>query len=169
MNENTNEEEILQKIERERQLVERERQLVERERQLDRNPSISEALKNYINKTFFPDVDGISKIIIFSIELFHIAFSLISPIGFFMPPKFLIYQAIGLSIVLFGWLIFDGCILTILKSKFFGIDDPLIKVDLDFLKIMQTLFIIGALMFYIFPSKAPFVFLKRGVRFLDSL
>ena len=160
MKENTNQEEIFKN---------RERELVARERELDRNPSISEALKTYLNKTLFPDVGGISKIIIFSIEIFHIMFSLISPIGFFMPPKFLIYQAIGLSIVLFGWLIFDGCILTILKSKFFGIDDPLIKVDLDFLKIMQTLFIIGALIFYIFPSKAPFVFLKRGVRFLDSL
>ena len=167
MKENTNQEEIFKN--RERELLARERELLARERELDRNPSISEALKTYLNKTLFPDVGGISKIIIFSIEIFHIMFSLISPIGFFMPPKFLIYQAIGLSIVLFGWLIFDGCILTILKSKFFGIDDPLIKVDLDFLKIMQTLFIIGALMFYIFPSKAPFVFLKRGVRFLDSL
>ena len=51
MKENTNQEEIFKN----------------RERELDRNPSISEALKTSLNKTLFPDVGGISKIIIFTI------------------------------------------------------------------------------------------------------
>ena len=156
--------------ERERDLDERERDLDERERDLDeKKPSLSETFNHYINKTFFPKVDGISKIIIFVIELFHVVFSLISPVGFFLPSKFLIYHAIGLSMVLFGWLIFDGCILTIIKSKIFGIDDPLIDADFGVLKIMQTFFIIVTLCFYVFPSISPFVFLKRGVKYLDSL
>ena len=156
--------------ERERDLDERERDLDERERDLDeKKPSILEALKYYINKTFFPDVDNISKVIIFLVELFHIVFSLISPIGFFLPSKFLIYHAFGMILVLFGWLIFDGCILTILKSKIFGVDDPLIDTDFGFMKTMQTFFILVTLTFYIFPSVSPFIFLKRGVKYLDSL
>ena len=156
--------------ERERELDERERELDERERELDeRKPSMYEALKYYINKTFFPETDASSKILIFFIEFFHVMFSILSPIGFFLPSKFLIYHAIGLSLVLLGWMMFDGCILTIMKSKLFGVDDPLIEIDLSVLKIMQMFFIVLTLCFYLFPSISPFVFLKKGVNFLDKL
>ena len=155
---------------REKELEQRERELDEREQELNnRKPSLTEALNHYINKTFFPEVDGLSKIIIFLVELFHIVFSLISPIGFFLPSKFLIYHAMGLSLVLFGWMLFDGCILTILKSKFFGVDDPLIDSDFGFMKTIQVFFILLTLSFYVYPSISPFVFLKRGVNFLDKL
>jgi len=71
--------------------------------------------------------------------------------------------------MMISWFIFDGCFITNFKDIFFDIRAPLLFSDIETLNIIQSFLIIISVCFYKFPSKAPFVFLKKGVRFLDSL
>jgi len=115
------------------------------------------------NKILFPekDITFLSKSLIFIIEFFHIIF-LLHPLGVFLPVKLLKYYIIFLSTILLTWFIFDGCLVTILKNKFFGIDDTFIEFDLNLLKMFQSCLIILCLIFYKNPSISPYIFIKKN-------
>ena len=148
---------------------------VKENNEIEENNEVQEGIMatvlKQIKKTLFPDVElsVLSRVFIFIVEFFHIIFSLFSPIGFVLPAKFLIYNAIGLTIVLLGWVIFDGCILTILKNKIFDIDEPLIDLDFRILKIFQVLLICLCLYFYKIPKYSPFNLVKIYVSYMDKL
>jgi hypothetical protein len=145
---------------------------IERKEELKRKEeSLVGSVTSHLKKVLLPegDLKFLSKVLIFVVEFCHVIFSLISPFGFLLPGKFLIYHAIGLTVVLIGWIIFDGCIITILKSKIFGLDDTLIEFDFTILKIFQVSLIGLCIFFYRNQNIAPFVVLKRGVNFLDKL
>ena len=136
----------------------------------DSHLSISESLRSYIDKTFFNDkISKSSKTLLFFIEFFHLIVFILCPLGFFLPPRFLLYHCLFLTSMMISWFIFNGCFITKFKEHVFDIHAPLLSLDLELLKIIQSLLIVMSIVFYIFPSKAPFVFLKRGIRFLDSL
>ena len=159
-------------INKEEELKQKEEELKQKEEELkQKEDSLILPLIHHLKKILFPEEDlkVISKVFIFIVEFSHVLFSLISPIGFLLPAKFLIYHAILLIIVLIGWLIFDGCIITVLKNKIFGLEESLIEFDFMFLKIFQ-LFLIGlCIFFYRNQSISPFIFIKKSVNFLDKL
>ena len=132
--------------------------------------SISDSFRSYINKTFFNDnISGASKSLLFLIEFIHLLVFIMCPLGFFLPPRFLLYHTIFLTSMMISWFVFNGCFITIFKNEFFDIHAPLLSLDLKLLKVIQTSLILMSVAFYMFPSKAPFVLLKRGVEFLDKL
>ena len=144
---------------------------VEEVEEVKEDRSIIEIVLKQIKKTLLPDVElsVISRVFIFIVEFFHIIFSLFSPLGFVLPAKFLIYNALGLSMVLLGWIIFDGCILTILKNKIFDIDDPLVDVDFRILKLFQLMLICLCIYFYKIPKYSPFNLVKNYISYMDKL
>ena len=128
-------------------------------------------INEYIKFTFYPDIENVYlKYTILIVEIIHVMISSLGPLGLLLPSRLLIYHAIALICVMISWYIFDGCIITILKTKLCRNTPtvPLVPLSITVVKYIQTFFIALTLFFYFNPKISPFKYVYRLMTYLST-
>jgi hypothetical protein len=108
--------------------------------------------------------------LVFVIELLHLILATCAfTFGIFLPPKWLPYNIILVSVVIVGWKLLGYCLITKIVSQITGERKPkedqndaqfIVPFSETFLVLYGMLIIALSIFFYLIPSHAPFNIIK---------